>query len=130
VDLALQSPRGRLLIEAYGDGRFRVSGAVHTGSLLLSPQRALPWAVESLAALTAREIFESMAPLLEPSGVSVPEILLIGCGPRGGTIPDEARALFRERRIVVEPMDTGAACRTYNVLAAEDRLVAAALIAV
>ena len=130
MELAPQSPRGRLLIEAYGDGRFRVSGAIHTGSLLLTPQRALPWAVESLAALTAREIFESVAPLLGPSEVSVPEILLIGCGPRGRMIPDEARALFRERGVAVESMDTGAACRTYNVLVAEDRLVAAALIAV
>jgi uncharacterized protein len=40
------------------------------------------------------------------------------------------RASLRAKGIVIEPMDTGAACRTYNVLAAEGRKVAAALVVV
>jgi uncharacterized protein len=40
------------------------------------------------------------------------------------------RAALRSQGVVLEPMDTGAACRTYNVLLSEDRKVAAALIAV
>jgi uncharacterized protein len=45
-------------------------------------------------------------------------------------IPAALRAALRAKGIVIEPMDTGAACRTYNVLAAEGRKVAAAVIAV
>ena len=47
-----------------------------------------------------------------------------------GLVPEALRGLLRAAGIVLEPMDTGAACRTYNVLAAEGRRVAAALIAV
>ena len=45
-------------------------------------------------------------------------------------IPENLRAAARERGLALEPMDTGAACRTYNVLMSEQRQVAAALIAV
>jgi uncharacterized protein len=57
-------------------------------------------------------------------------LLLIGCGPRMAMIPAALRASLRAKGVVIEPMDTGAACRTYNVLMAEGRLVAAALIPV
>ena len=51
-------------------------------------------------------------------------------GPKMALVPSSLRAALREAGVVVEPMDTGAACRTYNVLMAEGRHVAAALIAV
>jgi len=128
MDLTPQVPRGRFVIEAYGDGRFRIAGAVHAGSVLVSPSRVLPWPAVSLAALSPRQIFDQIAPLW--AAEAAPEILLIGCGARMAPVPAEARAMFKEHRIAVEAMDTGAACRTYNVLVMEDRLVAAALIAV
>jgi uncharacterized protein len=56
------------------------------------------------------------------------EILLLGCGARMGTVPFALRKGLRASGIVVDAMDTGAACRTYNVLLAEERRVAAALI--
>ena len=56
------------------------------------------------------------------------EILLIGSGATFEMAPAVLRKALSARRIAVESMDTGAACRTYNVLMAEDRRVAAALI--
>ncbi len=58
------------------------------------------------------------------------DILIIGCGPVFGDEPEGLRRGLRQHGIVLEWMDTGAACRTYNVLLAEDRRLAAALIAV
>ena len=58
------------------------------------------------------------------------EILLVGTGTDLKPLPPALRATFREARISADPMATGAAVRTYNVLLAEDRAVAAALIAV
>jgi len=55
---------------------------------------------------------------------------LIGCGARIARVPEALRAQLRKRGIVVEPMDTGAACRTYNLLIAEGRRVAGAFVAV
>ena len=58
------------------------------------------------------------------------DILLVGCGPRFAPPPDVLRAGLKARGIALEWMDTGAACRTFNVLLAEERRVAAALIAI
>jgi uncharacterized protein len=58
------------------------------------------------------------------------DLLLVGCGPRMMQIPAGLRGAIRATGVVIEAMDTGAAARTYNVLAAEGRKVAAAMIAV
>ena len=59
-----------------------------------------------------------------------PSVLLIGCGRKIRPLPESLRAALRAEGMVLEPMDSGAACRTYNILMSEDRQVAAALIAV
>ena len=88
------------------------------------PERTVSWPVGEAAAVTP----ESLAPVTaaeEPT-----DILLIGCGARFGPPPAGLREALRAAGIALEWMDTGAACRTFNVLLAEDRRVVAALIAV
>jgi uncharacterized protein len=68
---------------------------------------------------------ETLAPVIEHGGV---EILLLGLGRSTSAVPAALRIALRTAGIALEAMDTGAACRTYNVLVAEDRRVAAALI--
>jgi uncharacterized protein len=58
------------------------------------------------------------------------ELLIIGCGARFAAPPKGLRQDLRARGIAVEWMDTGAACRTFNVLLGEDRRAAAAILAV
>ncbi|MGB8275377.1 MAG: Mth938-like domain-containing protein [Alphaproteobacteria bacterium] len=120
-----------LFIQSYGNGRFRISGTVHASSVLVSAARVLPWDVAALAGLSVEAWIAGVAPLLsgEEPGPR-PQILLIGCGETALPVPDEVRAWLRDQGAVAEAMNTGAACRTFNVLRAEDRLVAAALIAV
>lgn len=72
--------------------------------------------------------FDSLGPCVSPQ-VDV-TVLLIGTGARLVPVPAELRARLRAHGIGVEAMDTGAACRTFNVLLTEERAVAAALIAV
>ncbi len=115
---------GHQLIESYGDGRFRISGAVYEGSVLVLPERSLAWPVAAIEEIS----LDSLAPVIVAAAEL--EILLIGCGPRLALVPEDLRQALREAGVVAEPMDTGAACRTYNVLIAEDRPVAAVLIAV
>ncbi len=113
---------GRQTVESYGGGRFRISGQIYEGSVLVLPGRTFSWAVGALDEVS----LDSLEPLLaEDRG-----ILLLGCGPRLGLVPADLREGVRARGFVLEPMDTGAACRTYNVLISEERRVAAALIAV
>ena len=114
-------PADRQVIERYGRSGFRVTGMVYRGAVLVFPDRTLPWDVAGRAAVT----WESLMPVVEHGGV---QILLLGLGRTMGAIPDKLRGESRAAGIVLEPMDTGAACRTYNVLVGEDRHVAAALL--
>ena len=126
MDLTPLVPAGRQIIESYGDLRFRVTGVLHQGSILVFPDRTEIWPVAAIEALTA----ESLAPMRAAGASGAVDLLLIGCGLRISLIAKDLRASLRACGVVIEAMDTGAACRTYNVLAAEGRRVAAALIAV
>ena len=122
MELTRIAPEGRQLIQAHREGGFTVAGVRHEGSVLVLPDRTLPWDIGELAAVTP----ESLAPILEAGQV---EILILGCGQRFGLPSAELRQALRAQGVVTESMDTRAACRTFNVLVAEDRRVAAALIA-
>ncbi len=98
---------GKHAIEGYGAGGFHFGGMSHRGSIL-----ALPSGIHAWGAVGADDIsIESLAPLFAEVQGAI-EFLLVGTGIRA------------------EPMPTAAAARTYSVLLAEDRRVAAALIAV
>lgn len=124
VDVTPAIPTGRQVIEAYGGGRFRIAGVQWRGSVLVFPTATLSWPVAAPEALTE----EAFAPVVEAAAEV--EVLLFGGGSRLVPLARDLRAILRSHGIVTEPMDTGAACRTFNVLLAEDRRVAAALIAV
>jgi len=114
---------GRQLVERYGEGLFRISGAEHAGSVLVLPDRTIPWPVAAFAEIGIAEV-DAIA-----EAAAGAQILLIGCGAKGAFLAPGLRARLRAAGMVADAMDTGAACRTYNVLVGEDRRVAAALIA-
>ncbi|BAB48526.1 Mth938-like domain-containing protein [Mesorhizobium japonicum] len=115
---------GRAPIEAYGNGGFRFADMSHRGSLLCLPSGIHGWEPSDASALTVVD-FEKL--LAEADKV---EILLVGMGKDLRPLPAALRAALKEAGIASDPMSTGAAVRTYNVLLAEDRAAAAALIAV
>ena len=122
MDVTPLIPAGRQVIESYGRIGFRVSGIAYEGAILVFPDATVPW---EGTAVFADLNDTSLAPVMARGGV---EILLVGCGKRMLPLARSLRAQLREAGIVVDTMDTGAACRTYNVLLAEDRRVAAALL--
>jgi uncharacterized protein len=121
--LPTPKPDERQVIQSYGAGRFRISNVVYEHPVLVLPERTLRWQIDTGAPLTV----VSLAPLREGGGV---KILLIGGGKRALQVPADMRDWLREAGIVADAMDTGAACRTYGVLLAEGRSVAAALLPV
>lgn len=124
MDLIPAQADGRRGIEAYGGGGFRISGQRADGSILVLPDRAIAWPVTRMADLT----LASLAPVEEIAAQL--EILVLGCGPSIAFVPRDVRTAVRAWGPVIEALDTGAACRTYNVLLSEGRRAAAALIAV
>lgn len=115
---------GSAPIEAYGDGGFRFAGMSHRGSLICLPDGIWAWPVSSTAELSEK----TLVPLIERAGVL--DLVLLGTGSELWPLPDWLRRIFRDKVVSVDAMPTGAAVRTYNVLVAERRRVAAGLIAV
>ncbi len=111
-------------IDAYGNRGFRFAGMSHQGSILCLPTGIHGWSATDAGLLVPEDfslVFEAGGDL---------NFLLLGCG-QDPVLPSEALHMaFAEAGVGLEPMDTGAACRTYNVLLAEGRPVGAALIAV
>lgn len=116
--------QGCHIIQSYGDGKFRISEKQYDHSVLLLPDQIIPWAPNDVNNLNLNDFEEVLN--VEP----LVELLLLGCGKTTCFVPSELREELNEKGVALEPMDTGAACRTYNVLLGEDRRVAAALILV
>ena len=124
MDLTPLKSGDRALIQAYGDGGFRISDRRFKGSVIVLEDRILGIALEDFADISDSDF----QPLEE--GTEEIEILLLGCGERAGVLSPDHRARLKQARISAEVMGTGAACRTFNLLQAEGRRVAALLIAV
>jgi uncharacterized protein len=115
---------GRAPIEAYGNGGFRFAQMSHRGSILCLPSGVYAWQAAELDKIGAA----SLAPALAEKDTL--GLLLLGTGRRQQLPGADVRRAFDTAGIALEAMDTGAACRTYNVLLAEGRPVGAALLAV
>ena len=124
LDITPVTPEGRQVIQRYGDGEFRIANFPYSGSVLVMTEQSMLWPITEAADIT----IESLHPLFAQE--FSPGIILIGCGPTFIPPPKDLRLAIKEKGAVMEWMDTGAACRTYNVLLTEERQVVAALIAV
>lgn len=123
---------GRHLIDSYGDGGFRFAGMSHKGSILILPSGIRAWRLEHNQVVTKSSLdifFADILPLIVSEASEI-DLLLIGTG--SNIVPPSAglRENLRESGVKLDVMQTGSALRTYNVLLAEDRRIAAALIAV
>ncbi|WP_375408208.1 Mth938-like domain-containing protein [uncultured Methylobacterium sp.] len=115
---------GRHLIDAYGNGGFRFAEMSHRGSVLVTPSGIRAWDVTD-----ARTIDRNVLRPIQAEAGAV-ELLLVGTGLDIVPLPDSLRRWLKEAGIGLDVMQTGAAARTYNILMAENRKVAAALVAV
>ncbi|NDH61517.1 MAG: hypothetical protein EBY18_07645 [Alphaproteobacteria bacterium] len=110
------------LIRSYGPGRFLISDREWRTPVLVTPRATTAWSVTRAEDLS----LESLAALkVDPAPA---EILVLGCGARAIFVPAGLRAALKAAGLALEVVDTGSACRIYNVLLAESRRVAAALI--
>jgi uncharacterized protein len=120
VKLHASSPTALNTFSGYGEGYVLINGQRHEGSMIVMPERMQPWDVAGFDALKETD-FEVFLELKL-------EILLLGTGPKQRFPHPRLTRALAQRRIGVEVMDLQAACRTYNILMAEERIVAAALL--
>lgn len=105
------------VVDGYGPGFFRISGELVEGPLLLRPNSVAAWGG-----------LEDRAPLFTLEGEV--DVLFIGMGDEIAPLPAPLRGALEDAGIGVEVMASPPACRSYNVLLAEGRRIAAALLPV
>jgi uncharacterized protein len=109
------------LIEAYDAGSIRINGRDYAGGVAVTAEQVVSnWGPEHIDELDARHVAELMA--------TEPQVVVIGTGSRQQFPEPDIYLGLLERGVGVEIMDTGAACRTYNILVSEGRRVAAGLL--
>jgi uncharacterized protein len=121
VKLHLANTAGLNMFTAYGDDYVAVNHEKHLKNLILLPESIIhEWSTATVETLAASD----MQKLLELGT----EIILLGTGKRLRFPAGPLMRPFAPAGIGLEIMDLQAACRTYNILAAEGRKVAAALL--
>jgi uncharacterized protein len=125
VEIAPLPQHDRQIVQGYGNSGFRVSDRDWAGGVIVFPIRTIGWKPAAINELDLAS-FDAVRDANDPPI----ELLLIGTGLRTIFLPPELRSGLRELGLAVEAMDTGAACRTYNLLIGEERRVAAALLPV
>jgi uncharacterized protein len=120
VKLHAAVPGAANVINAYGEGYVMVNGARHDSSVIVMAGEVRPWQASSFATLTPEDF-----DVLRNLGL---EIVVLGTGPKQRFPHPRLTAALARAGIGVEVMDVQAACRTYNILVAEERKVAAALL--
>jgi len=121
MKLSIEKPGGIHLVRGYSAAGVRIDDRVYAASVVVNATTVIEgWPPRAISETTEADLQR----VLELQ----PEILLLGTGRRQEFPPQPLLALLYGARVGFEVMDTGAACRTYNVLVGEGRNVAAALI--
>ncbi len=120
MKLHRSGPTSYNVITGYGDDYVLVNGERTESSVIVTPDRVLPWQATEFEKLNAAD--------LEPLAGLGAEIVLLGTGRRQRFPDPRLTAPLARAGIGVEVMDLKAACRTYNILVAEERKVVAALL--
>lgn len=121
MKLHLTTAENQHLITGYGDDFVEINRLQHLSSLIVLPQQLiLDWQISNFADLTAFS-FEQILSLK-------PEVVLLGTGKKHQFCHPKISAPLTQNNIALECMTTAAACRTYNILMSEGRIVAAMLI--
>ena len=120
MKLHAPAPSALNTFSGYGEGFVLVNGQRFEASMIVLPERILPWEVAGFDALEEVDFQVFLEMNLE--------ILLLGTGPKQRFPHPRLTQALAAKRVGVEAMDLHAACRTYNILMAEERRVAAALL--
>jgi uncharacterized protein len=121
MELNLDTGEGRYQIRAYTKNFIQINEQKIRHSLIVTPDKLIdPWPPQSVSDLTAEDL--QIITNLQPS------IVLLGSGEKLVFPHPQLLTIFYQKKIGIEVMNNGAACRTYTVLMSEGRKVAAAIL--
>lgn len=119
--------KGQQIIQVYAGGVFKISGESYNHAVFVTSEKTFPWDVGQYTELSQlqHEHFSFLIELAQGF-----DVFLLGTGKKIEFLNPMIKKSLRQKNIHIEVMDTGAACRTYNVLMAEGRRVGALLLPV
>ncbi len=120
MKLHADTPTAANSVTAYGPGFVEINRVRHTSHVIVTPEHVEPWLTAGFESLIVAD-FERLRDLRG-------EVVLLGTGSRQRFPHPRLTHPLADANIGLEVMDTQAACRTYNILVAENRKVAAALL--
>jgi uncharacterized protein len=123
MDVTPLIKEGQQIIQSYAGGKFRVSAVEYNTPIIVSPQETIEWKNFDDFDSLNEESFQSLIDRAEEI-----DVVLLGTGETMKFFDPALKASLSQKGLVIDAMDTGAACRTYNVLMAEGRRVVAVLI--
>lgn len=121
MDITPLIPSDRQVIQSYNATGFKISGRFYANPVIVFPDRVIDWSVADRTNLTP----EDFQIFIQEKNV---DVWLLGCGAKTVLLSPSLKTWLKTQGIIIEAMDTGAACRTYNVLLADGRRIAAALL--
>ena len=123
MDITPLIKQGQKIVQSYANGRFKISSVAYEHAVFVFPDAVHEWHFQGgFDDLT----LDDFTLLIEKSGEL--DVILLGCGPKMRFLPPALQNALKNNGLSIDIMDTGAACRTYNVLLAEGRRVVAALL--
>ena len=123
MDVTPLVKEGSKIIQGYAGGRFRISGESFEHAVLVTQNSVQSWDAAAPVKEMSAEDFDLLVAMRDEF-----DVVLMGTGERMSFLDPALKRTLKERGLHVEVMDSGAACRTYNVLMAEGRRVVAALL--
>ncbi len=120
MDLTPLIEADQKIVHSYSAGQFKINGQIYKSAVLIAPHHVVEWIHSDPLCLN------DFQPLIDVADTI--DVILLGTGARTEFLNPDLKLKLREKGLHVESMDTGAACRTYNVLMSEARRVVAALI--
>lgn len=123
MDVTPLISKDKKIITAYGNNKFTIGSEKIEGNIILSPSSVSNWDIDNVSQLTDINIVQTIP-------IEHTEIVIIGTGQNHINLNTNILNYFKEKNVAIEAMNTGAACRTYNILVFEGRDVTAALICI
>ncbi|ODN43593.1 Mth938-like domain-containing protein [Piscirickettsia litoralis] len=120
MQFSQDSMQQKFFIRSFENNVLKVNNDSHETSLLISHDTLTPWDKKQLSDLTEQD-FRALSELKV-------EVILLGTGEKQQFLPFEQQKILLMKGIGIEAMSTHAACKTYNILVAEGRKVAALLL--
>ena len=117
--------KGQQIIQSYSGGSFKISGQVYDHAVIVSPDETVAWDVGGERNVDGLNEIHFLSLISKSDDI---DVLLLGTGKDICFLPPELKKALKKQGLGIDVMDTGAACRTYNVLMAEGRRVVCALL--